>query len=232
MTLKPLKTLDKRAVNVKIKRILKRHSPIDITTPPVLVNQHTRNPTGVIYIFLVLFIIIIRKRYIKTKAWKSYRPRFICVFSVCLEKISNGNRLLGCITARYVHRSVHPVIQSGAGADRLLRRSRGLVADRLCRRSRGQRLRGRRRAYLCGSMLRAILKPAGRIRVLGVGDVAARCWRRCAGCFRAKKSPALGRARWGWGCGGGYSPRSCISALTAAHAAISRGGALSSLSRP
>ena len=120
MTLKPLKTQGKRAVNVKIKRILKRHSPIDIAIPPVLTNQHTKNPTGAIYLNSVLFIIIIGKKAIKTKAWKSYRPRFICVFSVCSGKISNGNRLLGCITARYVHHSVHPVIQSGAGSGQAL----------------------------------------------------------------------------------------------------------------
>jgi hypothetical protein len=82
MTLKPLKTQGKRAVNVKIKRILKRHSPIDISTPPVLPNQHTKNPTGVIYLFSVLFIIIIGKKAIKTKALDSYRGCFICCFSV------------------------------------------------------------------------------------------------------------------------------------------------------
>jgi hypothetical protein len=82
MTRKLLKTLDKRAVNVKIKRILKRYSPIDIAIPPVLVNQHTKNPIGVIYLFSVLFIIIIGKRDIKTKAWDSYRGRFIWRFSV------------------------------------------------------------------------------------------------------------------------------------------------------
>ena len=82
MTRKLLKRLYKMAVNVKIKRFLKRHSPIDIAIPPVLVNQHIKNPTGVIYLFSVLFIIIIGKRDIKTKAWDSYRGRFIWRFSV------------------------------------------------------------------------------------------------------------------------------------------------------
>jgi hypothetical protein len=82
MTLKSLKTQGKRAVNVKIKRILKRHSPIDISTPPVLTNQHSKNPTGAIYLNSVLFIIIIGKKVIKTKALDSYRGCFIWCFSV------------------------------------------------------------------------------------------------------------------------------------------------------
>jgi hypothetical protein len=82
MTLKPLKTQGKRAVNVKIKRILKRHSPIDISTPPVLPSQHGKNPTGAIYLNPVLFIIIIGKKAIKTKALDSYRGCFIWCFSV------------------------------------------------------------------------------------------------------------------------------------------------------
>jgi hypothetical protein len=120
--------LDKMAVNVKIKRILKRHSPIDIAIPPVLVNQHIKNPTGVIYLFSVLFIIIIRKRDIKTKAYKSYGPRFICVFSVCSEKIPNENMLLDCITARYVHRSVTSVNSAGGGSGQALSAMQGMPA--------------------------------------------------------------------------------------------------------
>ena len=82
----------------------------------MLVNQHTKNPIGVIYLFSVLFIIIIGKKVIKTKAYKSYRPRFICVFSVCSGKISSKNRLLGCITACYVHHAVTSANSAGRQA--------------------------------------------------------------------------------------------------------------------
>ena len=44
-----------------------------------------------------------------------------------------------------------------------------------------------------GRRLAAILKPSGRVRVLGVVQVAARCWRRCAvplaGCGAGKEKP-------------------------------------------
>lgn len=64
----------------------------------------------------------------------------------------------------------------------------------------------------------------------GAGGAVRCLWRAVE---RARKSPpGEGGLGGGGGCGGGYRPRSCISALTAAHAAISRGGALSSLSRP
>lgn len=56
--------------------------------------------------------------------------------------------------------------------------------DRLLRRSRG----------LWWARLGAILKPTGRVRVLGVVLVPARCWRRCAvplaGCGAGKEKPA------------------------------------------